>query len=487
MIRTGAACRIGCLLIPLAAFAAAAPRGGGAPPTAEVFVTRLDLSRKLEAAGPLRFDEAGAGAGLKADGAIRISAGKTRQEMLGFGSSLEPATCRNLSRLLPEEREATIERLVDPEKGIGFNLVRICIGTPDFTGDPWHSCDDMPPGQTDPELKRFTIEADRDYILPVLRIARAKNPQLLFFASPWSPPGWMKSTGTMIGGRLLPENYGAYARYFVKFIRAYEAEGVPIHAVTIQNEPGVDRSKGDPKWRYPSCRWTGAEERDFIKNHLGPAFQREGIKTEIWCYDHNYNVGATPDGDDPGIDYPRTILSDPQAARYVRGVAFHGYAGKPEGMSILAGEFPGTPIHFTEGSVFGLSGAARLVTLLGHGISGYNGWVTMLDTTGKPNNGPFRASATMIQLDTARMAVHYRFDYYMLGHFSKFVRRGARRIETAAEGSGAASVAFRNPDGETVLIVVNARKEAQRIRIASDPWGAELAADGQSVTTLRWR
>ena len=163
--------------------------------------------------------------------------------MLGLGSSLEPATCSNLWRMSAADRERTIERLVSPTTGIGMNLMRICIGTPDFTGDPWYSYNDLPPGETDPELKRFSIEKDRAYILPVLKLARQKNPDLLFFASPWSPPGWMKSTGTMIGGELLPQWYPAYAEYFVKFIHAYEAEGIPIYAVTIQNEPGVDRAK----------------------------------------------------------------------------------------------------------------------------------------------------------------------------------------------------------------------------------------------------
>ena len=182
------------------------------------------------------------------------------QTMLGMGSSLEPATCWNLSRLAAAEREQLMAQLVSPKTGIGMNLMRLCIGTPDFTGDPWYSYADLPPGETDPELKQFSIERDRRYILPAIKLARQKNPDLLFFASPWSPPGWMKSTGTMIGGHLLPQHYAAYAEYFVRFIRAYEAEGIPIYAVTIQNEPGVDRAKEkNPKWHYPSCRWTGEQ------------------------------------------------------------------------------------------------------------------------------------------------------------------------------------------------------------------------------------
>ena len=229
---------------------------------------------------------------------IAINPAVRFQTMLGLGSSLEPTTCSNLCRLSPADREHTIEHLASPTTGIGMNLMRICIGTPDFTGEPWYSYDDLAAGEADPELKRFSIEKDRAYILPMLKLARQRNPELLFFASPWSPPGWMKSAGTMIGGELLPRWYSVYADYFVKFIRAYEAEGIPIYAVTIQNEPGVDRSKEkNPRWHYPSCHWTGVQERDFIRDHLGPALRKAGLKAKIWCYDHNYNVKST--GDDP--------------------------------------------------------------------------------------------------------------------------------------------------------------------------------------------
>ena len=314
---------------------------------------------------------------------IEVNPAVTFQTMLGLGSSLEPTTCSNLRRVSPADREGIIERLVSPTTGIGMNLMRICIGTPDFTGEPWYSYDDLAAGETDPELKRFSIQKDLAYIVPVLKLAQKKNPHLLFFASPWSPPGWMKSNGTLIGGELLPRWYSVYAEYFVKFIRAYEAEGIPIYAVTIQNEPGVDRSRErNPRWHYPSCRWTGVQERDFIRDHLGPALRKAGLKAKIWCYDHNYNVKST--GDDPGLDYPRTILRDARAAAFVDGVAFHGYEGRPSGMTVFHEEFPYVPIHFTEGSVFGIKGAVDLIERLRNWATSYNAWVLMLDDHGKP-------------------------------------------------------------------------------------------------------
>ena len=197
--------------------------------TAEVWVTTQDLSKKLSHERPVSFtkDPPAAEHGKASDTVIQVNAAQNYQKMIGLGASFEHSTCFNISRLGEKDRDEVIARLVDPVAGIGMNLMRICIGTPDFTGDPWYSYDDLPAGQSDPELKHFSIDGDRRYVIPVLKAALAKNPQLLFFASPWSPPGWMKSSGSMIGGQLLPEHYVAYAAYFVKFVQAYEREGYP--------------------------------------------------------------------------------------------------------------------------------------------------------------------------------------------------------------------------------------------------------------------
>lgn len=445
------------------------------------WVSTADLKQRLTEQPPLAWQAAGQTRGLR----IEVIPVQMHQTMLGLGSSLEPATCSNLWRMSEANRERTIERLVSPTAGIGMNLMRICMGTPDFTGDPWYSYNDLGPGETDPELKRFSIEKDRAYILPVLKLAKQKNPDLLFFASPWSPPGWMKSTGTMIGGHLLPHWYPVYAEYFVKFIQTYAAEGIPIYAVTIQNEPGVDRAKEkNPKWFYPSCHWTGEQERDFIRDHLGPAFRRAGLQTKIWCYDHNYKIRAR--GDDPGLAYSRTILSDPRAALFVGGVAFHGYAGKPEGMSVFHREFPNAPLHFTEGSVFGIKGGVELVEILRNGAASYNAWVTILDDQGKPNNGPFEASRTAITLNPATGQPTEHFDFFLYGHFMKFIRRGAVRVETTGSGRGFANVAFRNPDGEVVLVVVNATGAEKRFSVVCVGQAAAVRLDGNSVATFVW-
>ncbi len=450
-----------------------------AQPQIDSWMSSEDNQYQLSAQSPIKFVQSHDPKLV----AIRVDVRRRYQTMLGLGASLEPTTCANISRLDPKRQDEVIERLVNPVTGIGMNLMRICIGTPDFTGDPWYSYDDVPAGQTDVSLAKFSIDKDRAYILPVIRKALQINPGLLFFASPWSPPGWMKSSGSMIGGRLLPKYYEIYAAYLVRFVQAYEAAGVPVYAITVQNEPGVDREK-EPKMAYPSCKYTGETERDFLK-FLGPAFQKAGLKTRIWSYDHNFNQVAQPG--DEGIDYPTTVLRDPEAARYVSGVAFHHYEGQPSGMSVFHERFPEMPIHFSEGSVYGARGALRLIAYLQNWASSYNAWVTMIDENRGPNRGPFPCSDTIIKLNSKYLNITYRFDYYIYGQFMKFVQRGAVRIDSGESGKTFGSVAFRNPDGRIVLIVANAGVESRQFQILSDGLAATTSLPARTVATYAWR
>ena len=452
------------------------------PVTAQIvrsWTTTVSLENKLSARTPTNFSHTLP----KTTASILIDEKRTYQTVFGIGSSLEHSTCFNLSLMTDKDRTDVLRHLLRSKIDGGMNLMRICIGTSDFTGDPWYSYDDLPAGMVDPSLAQFSIAKDRKYILPILKQASSIKPNHQFFASPWSPPGWMKSTGNMIGGRLLPKWYSAYALYFVKFIRAYEREGIPIYAVTVQNEPGVDRSK-QPKMSYPSCHWTAEEERDFIKGYLGPALRNAGLKTRIWCYDHNFNV--KPDNENAGISYPRTILNDSEAAKYVDAVAFHGYVGEPSGMTAFHKEFPKATIRFTEGSVFDIGGAEHLVDLFRNWASSYNAWVTMLDTHGKPNFGPFEASKTMVMRDAKTNHARYLFEFYMLGQFTTFVQRGAVRI--GSEGGGSLKhVAFRNPDGKIVVVVVNSGDKAVSTQIRCRGKGVDTYAQPKSLTTFVWK
>lgn len=394
--------------------------------------------------------------------AIVIDAKDVRQSILGFGSSFEHATCSNLFKLTEAQREEVIERIVSPDKGIGMNLMRVCIGTSDFVAEPWYSLDDMPEGESDPNLEHFSIEKDKAHVLPVLKSALAKNPDLLFFASPWSAPGWMKDSGQMCGGKLKPACYDVYAQYLLKFVQAYEAEGIPIYAMTLQNEPGVNQKT------YPSCFWNGEMQRDFIKSSFGPALKASGLTPLIWCFDHNFN----------NLPFPRAVLSDPQAAQYVDGTGFHHYGGKPLAMTTLATEFPDKHVYFTEGSTFRLAGAYTIMQIFGNGARSYNAWVTMIDDQGKPNNGPHDCSPTCILLNTKTLQPEFRFDYYMYGHFSKFIERGARCISGPPESPQFAHIAFLNPNGEIVVIVINGTGEEKsfKVRCRDKAFEASLAA-----------
>lgn len=429
----------------------------------EVWVSSEDGQYSLTALERPVLEEA------SGEAAITVDLSKTCQSMIGMGASFEHATCYNLSRLAPEMREEVIEKLVDPVKGIGMNLIRVCIGTSDFVGEPYYSYDDMPEGQTDLDLAQFSIEKDREYVLPAIKIAQAKNPDLRFFASPWSPPGWMKTTGSMCGGKLKPEYYEVYARYLIKYVEAYAAEGVPLHALTLQNEPGMISKD------YPTCLWNGEEQRDFIRTQFGPQLEASGLDPLVWCWDHNWNL----------LKFPRAVLSDPEAARYVDGTAFHFYEGKVEAQTELHNEYPEKHLYFTEGSAFRAWGAVKIIEILRHWARSYNAWVIMLDEDRKPNNGPHSASATCIELKKD-LSVEYRFDYYMYGQFMKFIPRGAVRVESTPGDRSFANVAFKTGDGKVVLVAANAGKEPRDLSVACGGKMFKTSLGGRSVATFRW-
>ena len=391
------------------------------------------------------------------------------QSVLGFGASFDHASCYNLSRLDNAERQRALELLFDPEHGIGMNLMRVCMGTSDFVGEPWYTYNDLPLGETDKSLRHFSIAKDLEYVLPAIKSAQVINPELKFYASPWSPPAWMKQNRSLLGGRFEPTHYDAYARYFVKFIQAYESHGVTIHAVTLQNEPDY------PNEKYPTCYWSAEEQRSFIVDHIGPLFRQEKLSTRIWCWDHNWN----------NLEFPRKILKDPVASGYVEGTAFHLYEGRVGAQSQLKSEFPEHEVYFTEGSTFKTRGAVEIIQILQNWARSYNFWVFMLDEDRKPNNGPHHASATPLEL-LKDMTVRINYDYYMYGQFMKFIQPGARRIHSSPTNSKIAGVAFENPDSEIVLVFANTTRQdvPLSVRILEQQFQDNLPR--RSVSTYRW-
>ncbi len=404
---------------------------------------------------------------------IRLDPARRMQSILGFGSSFEEASVYHLARMSVATRRRVLTDLLHPTEGIGWNLMRICFGSSDFTGRPYYTYDDLPPGETDPDLAHFSIQHDIDYhILDILREAQSINPAVKFFASPWSPPGWMKSEGQLGGGWLLPQYAAVAARYYRRAVQAYAAECVPIHALTLQNEPLMAHPG------YPTCAFTW-EEQSALLHHVHAEFSAHGLDTEIWIFDHNFS---------DVLDFAGSILADAPSYPMVDGVALHDYEGEPEQMGQLHDRFPAKDIYFTERSTWGAAGIDRILQYLRHWARSYTAWVTCLDDRQQPNAGPHPCDPTFVTVDRDDPErYHYIPEYYLLGQISRFVQRGARRI--AGDYGSADTVttaAFSNPDGSTVLVAVNQTAREQPFAALFPGGQVRAALPAETVGTFVW-
>lgn len=414
--------------------------------------------------------------------AIMLDPGAERQQMLGFGAALTDASCYVLSQMPQAERHALMVELFAPEQ-MALNVCRTCIGSSDYSRTVY-SFDES--AQPDPQLAKFNITHDDDYILPVLRHARGINPQLFLFSSPWSPPGWMKANGSMLGGSMLKKNFAPYARYFLKFLEDYKAAGVPIDAITVQNE--VDTAQDG---HMPACLWGQEYEIAFVSKHLGPALRSAGAQTKIWILDHNYNLWGR------AIDE----LSDAGVYEYVDGIAWHGYAGEPTAMTRVHDAFPRKNAYWTEGGPhIGQTDyqtdwskwAATFNAIVNNWARSITAWNLALDENGKPNIGPFSCAGT-VTVDSATHKVTRSGQYWAFAHFSRHVRRGAHVFATDGVGNlagqggtvGVTHTGFRNPNGGKVMVLANrgAEKSVQLV-LGSQTIEIDLPAD--SVHTLEW-
>jgi glucosylceramidase len=339
-----------------------------------------------------------------------------------------------------------------------------------------YSYDESP--EPDPELKKFSIEYDKAYILPVLREARAINSALFLFSSPWSPPGWMKPNNSMLGGAMRKQSFDPYARYFVKFLEAYKGEGVSVDAVTVQNETDAEQ-----EGRMPACLWAQEQEMEFAARFLAPAIGKAGLITRIWLLDHNYSLWGR------AIDE----LSDPSVYNAVDGIAWHGYVGEPSAMTRVHEEFPQKSAYWTEGGPDLKSDylsdythwAETFNGILGNWARSITSWNLALDEKGKPNIGPFSCGG-VITVDNATHAVTRSGQYWAFAHYSKHVRRGAKVIATSGvTGQAVSHCGFRNPDGGFVVVLANRGAETRvQLSMGSQTLDVELPAD--SVQTLEW-
>jgi glucosylceramidase len=448
----------------------------GRQPVAEVWVTTGDEQKLLSREPDVAFaahDSTPLPTIVVADSAIY-------QAMVGFGAAISDASASLINSLSPERREALLRELFDPDSGIGFSFTRLTIGASDFS--PRHyTFDDMPPGQRDPALARFSIEPDRAHRLPVVQRALVINPALKVMASPWSAPAWMKTSDKLIKGSLRPDAYEAFAEYLARYVDAYAAEGVPIFALTIQNEP--HHEPGD----YPGMRVEPPARARFIGAFLGPRLARVGSKTLIFDWDHNW--------DEP--QSPLTVLRDSVARRYIAGVAWHCYGGDVTAQTAVHDSFPSVDTYFTEcsGGAWAPKFADNLVwnvrtLIVGATRNWARGvllWNLALDESHGPHLGGCGNCRGVVTIDSRTGAVTRNVEYYALAHASRFVKPGARRIGSSAAVAGLENVAFRNPDGSRVLVVVNAASEARRFYVQWRGKGLEYEMPAGAVLTLRWR
>ena len=406
---------------------------------------------------------------------ITLRPASRAQEVLGFGAAFTDAACYMFNQLTADARARLFHELYHPSE-MGLSVGRTCIGSSDYSTRAY-SYDDSP--EPDPELTKFSIDHDKQWILPMLREARRVNPDLFLLSSPWSPPGWMKDNNSLTGGTIRRRYLANYAQYFTRFLQAYAAEGVRIDAVTSQNEVDTDQDG-----RMPQCTWPQEIEVGFVGEHLGPALEKAGLGTRIWIIDHNYNL------------WGRAIASfeDPAVRRYADGVAWHGYVGDPSAMTRVHDAVPQKHTYWTEGGpdvtardyqTDWTKWTTQFTGILRNWARCIIAWNYALDEKGNPNIGPFPCGG-VVTIDSQSKEITRSGQYWALAHFSRHVKRGARVIGSEGTLAGMSHVAFENPDGTRVLVLANSGTAAASPRIALAGSVARVDLPPDSVTTLQW-
>ncbi len=405
------------------------------------------------------------------------------QEMTGIGGAVTDAAAETFAKLPAARQQELLTAYYDPANGIGYTLARTNINSCDFSSDRYVYVQ-----ENDSALQTFSIAHDLQYKIPLLkRVAQAAGGKIKLFASPWTPPAWMKDNNDLLhGGSLLPRYRKAWAAYYIKFLDAYAAQGLPLWGLTVQNEPMANQ-------RWESCIFTAEQERDFIKMHLGPALHKSGYaKLKLIAWDHNRDLL---------FQRASVILNDPQAAQYVWGMGYHWYetwtgsAMQFENEKKVLEAFPNTHLIFTEGckekfsfdSLHNWSLGERYATSMIHdfnnGTTAWTDWNILLDEKGGPNHVGNYCFAP-VHADTRTGELIYTNAYYYIGHFAKYVRPGARRIASASSRSALSTVAFKNTDGSIAVVVLNTTDKALSYKV----WLNHLAADANcpphSISTL---
>ena len=407
---------------------------------------------------------------------IKLNKNETHQEILGFGGAFTEAAASIYHKLDTEKKEEIIQAYFGIN-GNRYNMGRTHINSCDFSFGNYAYCD-VP---DDMELKYFSISRDRKMLIPFIKdaIEKAKTP-IQIMASPWSPPAWMKTNGQMNhGGKLKEEFRDAWASYYCKYINAYEKEGIPIWGISVQNEP-------DAKQPWESCIYTAEDERDFIRDYLGPALEnRNLLDKKLIMWDHNRDIM---------VERARTVLNDPEAAKYVWGTGFHWYNGNHfDAVQQVHDEFPDKELIFTEGCQengphigswdLGERYATSVINDLNRWSVAWIDWNLILDENGGPNHVGNYCSAPII-VDTRSQDILYQSSYYYLGHFSRFIKRGDRIIERENNTDNLLALASINDSGITTTIVMNKKNTQENCTYMNGEVILDLCIPSRSIVTL---
>ena len=406
---------------------------------------------------------------------ITINPDLMYQEMDGFGFALTGGSAFHLNNMSPSERSSIINELFS-EDNLGISYLRVSIGASDLDAEPF-TYNDLSNGDTDENLDHFSIAKDQENLIPVLKEILTVNPNIKILGSPWSAPSWMKTNNHSIGGNLKTEYFATYANYFVKYIKAYESEGITINAITVQNEPHHDSNN-------PSMYMEPTHQALFIKDHLGPAFESENIETKIIIWDHNAN--------NPW--YATSILEDPEANPYIDGSAFHLYSGTIDNLSIVRNLHPDKNLYFTEqwvgvNSEFGDNLLWHIRELI---VGATRNWCkTVLEWNLSSNSRlephtPGGCTECLGGITIDGDNVKRNVGYYIIGHASKFVRPGSHRI-ASNYSEELPNVAFKTPEGKIVVIVVNNSRIDKSFNIKTPGDSVSTSLSAGAVGTYVWK
>lgn len=446
-----------------------------------VYTTAQNTEMRLELTDSLEFKKTGQP--LESEISVFVNPHKTYQTFIGIGGAITDASAEVFAKLPADKQQEMLEAYYDKDKGIGYTLARTTIHSCDFSSGSYTYVSDE-----NKDLNSFSIQHDKQYRIPLIKKAiETAGGNLLLYASPWSPPAFMKDNKNMLkGGKLLTEYFQTWANYFTRFIKAYESEGIPVWGVTVQNEPMATQ-----KWE--SCIFTAEEERDFLKNFLGPTMKNEGFgDKKIIVWDHNRDL----------INHrANTIFSDPEASKYAWGLGFHWYESWAGGEEIynnvgnVYDSYPDKHLLFTEGCAesFRLDGyqtwkngeryGRSMINDFNNGTVGWTDWNILLDETGGPNHVENFCFAPM-HADTKTGELIYTPSYYYIGHFSKFIRPNAKRVSTASSRSHLLSTSFINENGKMVTVVMNQSELEIKYKLYVDLSAVEIVIPPHAIQSI---